>query len=102
MITNNQYYYYIVSFLIFIQTDGCVSEVTAFSSNYYWPETNLGFNVTLDCPCGDLSLGEGRPTASRRCNGNFTTGAQWDVPDNNQCDFDAMTRELCDINQVYR
>ncbi len=74
--------------------------MTTFSSNNYWPETNLGFNVTLDCPCGDLSLGEGRPMATRRCDGSFNTGAQWSISNNDQCDFDNMTRELCDTNMV--
>lgn len=78
-------------------TDGCVSEII---SGLSWAETNLGINATLDCPCGDISLGEGQPTATRRCGGNFTSGAKWEDPEDDSCDFDRMTEDLCNVVQV--
>ena len=74
--------------------------MTSFSPSVYWPETNLGINSTLECPCGDISLGVGQPRASRRCGGTFATGAEWREPLDSSCVFDNRTKELCDVNQV--
>ena len=93
--------YYIVSLSLSLHTtDGCISEVTSFSSSIYWPETNLGSTIELDCPCGDLSLGEGRPIGTRTCSGDFISGAIWNTPNDSVCEFQIQEQELCDITQV--
>ena len=61
--------------MIVFSQDGCTSEPTVFSNSLMWPETDLGQTVTISCPCGDLSLGVGHPSAQRLCNGSFTSRA---------------------------
>ena len=78
-------------------TDGCVSELTMFSDALEWPETDIGQTVSLSCPCGDLSLGVGHPSAQRQCSGSFTSGAQWSSASDTACNFTRSTEELCQV-----
>ena len=65
-----------------------------------WPETNLGQTVTISCPCGDLSLGVGHPSAQRQCTGSFTSGAQWSTANDSSCNFTISTQQLCNALEV--
>ena len=67
-----------------------------------WPETSIGINHTLPCPCGNLSTISGRVNrnAFRFCNGSFITGAVWDAPLQQACNFSATTKKLCQITAV--
>ena len=82
-----------------IYLDGCLSEVT--NTTFIWSETNIGTNATFNCSCGSLSLGTGRPIATRYCTGNFTSGAVWSTPDITQCDFNEQLQLLCNLSLVY-
>ena len=74
--------------------------MTSFDSNVSWPETNLGTTVELNCPCGGLVLGEGRPVAERMCAGSFLTGAVWNSPSDSVCNFDEQTQGFCSVPEV--
>lgn len=65
--------------------DGCPSTVTIIPSisgdknldiTITWPETNIGVNAIVDCPCGsnNSSIGGHKIQASRYCGGDFTYG----------------------------
>ena len=81
-------------------TDGCVSEPTIFSDSLIWSETDLGQTVSISCPCGDLSLGVGHPSAQRQCTGSFTSGAQWSTANDSSCNFTNSTQQLCKALEV--
>ena len=68
-----------------------------FSDALEWPETDIGQTVSLSCPCGDLSLGVGHPSAQRQCSGSFTSGAQWSSASDTACNFTRSTEELCQV-----
>ena len=100
------------SAMILCCPDGCVADVTTLPSPnndstldvvLEWEEANLGDNVSLPCPCGNLSaLGEINFDRSgyRRCGGNFTAGAEWEDGMVSDCDFTLTTRQLCSIAEV--
>ena len=91
-------YYLIIS--TYCAKDGCVSELTMFSDALEWPETDIGQTVSLSCPCGDLSLGVGHPSAQRQCTSataTFTSGARWSNANDAACNFTRSTEELCQV-----
>ncbi len=70
-----------------------------------WPEADLGENVTVQCPCGNLSALSGGNenfvrTASRICGGSFSDGAVWEEAMVLACNFSIATRQLCQIANV--
>jgi hypothetical protein len=71
-----------------------------------WPEMNIGETSVVNCPCGsndgsDGSTGNGvRLTASRYCGGDFTNGAEWDIPKHSSCDFSDLAREICRLRNL--
>ncbi|CAI8042979.1 Adhesion G protein-coupled receptor L3 [Geodia barretti] len=77
----------------FVRFDGCGSEETSLFDNLFsWDETAIGGIRTLACRCDAVDL---RQTADRECGGNFTTGAVWFSPSDQDCDFASITRQLC-------
>jgi hypothetical protein len=68
-----------------------------------WPESDIGQQQTLQCPCGNLLDLDGAAinrTASRVCEGSFTEGALWGPSMHTQCDFTETTRRLCEVVDV--
>ncbi len=70
-----------------------------------WREADLGENVVVQCPCGNLSALSGGGenfirTGSRVCGGNFVTGAMWEEAMVAACNFSIATRQLCQIANV--
>ena len=68
-----------------------------------WSETDIGTNLTLGCPCGNLSAVTGNAvnrTAYRVCRGSFSTGAFWDTAMVSGCNFTSTTRRLCQVANV--
>ena len=51
--------------------------------------------MTLGCPCGGLDLGSSFLVATRKCGGNYTSGAVWEKPFIDPCNFTDTVRELC-------
>ena len=58
-----------------------------------WTAMAIGSNaVVLSCPCAQASLPR---QASRVCAGDLVSGAHWSQSDTSQCQFDALTWDLC-------
>jgi len=93
---------------LFFLSDGCVAETTSIpprsadglTIDLMWPEADLGENVTLPCPCGNLSEGALNRFAYRICGGDFFTGAAWNDPVDDLCDISDVARSLCRIADV--
>ena len=64
-----------------------------------WPETDLGENATVPCPC-DFSLNTTNLLATRLCSGNFQSGAVWAEPCISLCEFAVTARILCRLGEV--
>ena len=96
--------------LVGASTDGCSSDTTMIprhhSSNssmnisINWPESNLGENVTVDCPCGNLTLDSDSLVAYRFCGGNFRTGGRWENPIDTRCIVSDISRRICELANV--
>lgn len=65
-----------------------------------WPESDIGQNQTLQCPCGNLLDPDRAMIASRVCEGSFTEGAMWGLSMHTRCDFAETTRRLCAVVNV--
>ena len=94
-----------------VRADGCPAETTIvgiqqlgiLNITLEWPEADLGKNVILQCPCGDLSDAEGATIsrfASRVCGGTFSMGAEWEASMDTDCDLSITTRRLCQVANV--
>lgn len=89
--------------------DGCPADTTVFKSvegpdfdiTIIWPETNIGINLTLQCPCGNFSLNNTNLFVSRYCGGDFIRGGEWGSLDNRGCNFSLRARKMCRLSQVY-
>lgn len=97
--------------LTFNLSDGCKEEKTVLpplepnelTVVLEWPETDIGVNRMLGCPCGNLSAITGsnvNRTAQRMCVGSFSTGAVWDTAMVRDCNFTSTTRRLCQVANV--
>ena len=51
----------------------------------------------MQCPCDAAPL---LVMAFRRCAGNFVGVVDWAEPDDSQCSFSDMTRQLCALPNV--
>ena len=86
-------------------TDGCPENVTVVASNSSqeldtdlpWPEQPFGGLAEIQCPCEGATL---PITATRRCAGNFISGVQWAEPEDSECAFSDVARELCLLPEV--
>jgi hypothetical protein len=80
--------------------DGCPEDVTTVASNssndldlhLLWSEQPFGGLAEVQCPCDAAPL---LVMAFRRCAGNFVGVVDWAEPDDSQCSFSDMTRQLC-------
>lgn len=96
--------------LVGAPTDGCPSDTTVIpplpSSNsslnisITWPESNLGQNVTVHCPCGNLMLGSNSLIAHRFCGGDFRTGGKWERLNDTRCNASDISRRICELANV--
>ena len=89
--------------------DGCPSDKTVISSHsgkqdlvvmLFWPETNIGEEAVVSCPCGNGSSGGHTLQASRYCGGDFTRGAEWSKGNVAACNFSDLAREICQLRNV--
>ena len=65
-----------------------------------WPETEIGQVASVPCPCGvsDPLIQELRGT--RRCGGTYDTGAMWEEPQCDSCQFTSTRLTLCQLAEV--
>lgn len=91
--------------------DGCPTEETklpgppGFEDLFLilvWPETNLGDNATIECPCGGIDLNSTGLIATRFCGGTYEDGAMWQSPYDVRCNFSVTTRRICKLAEVYK
>ena len=83
------------------QKDGCQKEDTIINGEVLeWPESNIGDTVVISCPCGGIDLSSTGLTASRKCEGSFETGAKWEDPMNEKCNFTETTKAICELAGV--
>ena len=89
--------------------DGCPSSKTVILSSsgrkhlnitLSWPETNIGGQALVNCPCGNGTLDNGLLQATRYCGGNFTNGAKWTEANIAACNFSDLAREICRLKNV--
>ena len=84
--------------------DGCPEEPASTCGNagpVTWPETEIGQVASVPCPCGvsnDPLIQELRGT--RRCGGTYDTGAMWEVPQCDSCQFSDTRLTLCRLAEV--
>ena len=96
--------------LSIIVTDGCKSNNTVIPSyqsgspllnlTIVWPEINIGETIILGCPCGSVDLQSSFLVASRTCGGDYLSGAKWEEPNVDPCNFTDSIRELCLLASV--
>lgn len=94
----------------FFPLDGCPSNSTFIPSHsgnknltitINWPETNIGVEAVVDCPCGgNGTSGGGQLQAYRYCGGDFTNGAVWTTTDVSRCNFSDLARKICRLRNV--
>ena len=82
--------------------DGCPEQMSACGNagNVTWPETEIGQEVSIPCPCGvdDPLIQKLRGT--RRCGGTYDTGAMWEEPQCSICQFSDTRLTLCQLAEV--
>ena len=93
---------------MFLFIDGCSSETVLIPSvtdpslaiSLTWPETNIGEEAIVWCPCGGVDLGNGTLFARRYCGGNFTDGREWGMGHYGPCNFTDRARRICKLAEV--
>lgn len=101
-------YQLLILFLFFSSLDGCASEAITIPSLtdpsldiiLTWPETNIGEEAIVVCPCGGVNLGDRTLFASRYCGGNFTHGKKWSDGHYSSCNFTDRARRICKLASV--
>ena len=82
--------------------DGCPVEtgVCGNVDNVTWTETEIGQVASIPCPCGvsDPLIQELRGT--RRCGGTYDSGAVWEEPQCDSCQFSNTRLTLCQLAEV--
>jgi hypothetical protein len=82
----------------FVRFDGCPNEDSSLEASVFsWEETSIGGVRALSCPCEAADL---RLTATRECGGNFTAGASWLSPLDEDCVFTPITNQLCSLPEL--
>lgn len=92
----------ITSFLLTIQ-DGCPELQESSCSNaglVTWPETEIGQVASVSCPCGVRDPLIQLLRGIRRCGGTYDTGAVWQEPDCDSCQFSNTRLTLCQLAEV--
>ena len=82
-----------------VLADGCAADSTSLDTSSQvlsWSEVSIGTVAEIMCPC--------RVTvpfkATRLCAGDFTSGGQWQEPDDSECNFDDIGSQLCQLPEV--
>ena len=57
-----------------------------------WAETAIGETLEFGCPCDRVTIPR---RAMRVCSGDVATGGRWVDSDVTECQFDALTWDLC-------
>ena len=91
--------------MLAVCVDGCPEEVTSDCSNVApitWPETEIGEETSVRCPCGSEEENPLPPqsVATRRCVGDYVTGARWEGPVCTECQFSDSRLMLCQLTEV--
>ena len=83
--------------------DGCPEESMLNCSNagaVTWPETEIGEDASVLCPCGVSDPLIKELTGTRRCGGTYGTGAMWEEPQCGMCQFSGTRLNLCRLAEV--
>ena len=89
--------------------DGCPLTKTVIPSHsgrqdlnitIYWPESNIGEQVIVNCPCGSSEEVEGLLQATQYCGGDFISHAKWAEGNVAACNFTDLAREICRLKSV--
>ena len=84
--------------------DGCPELPASTCGNVgpvTWPETEIGQVASVPCPCevsNDPLIQE--LTGTRRCGGTYDTGAMWEEPQCDSCQFSDTRLTLCRLAEV--
>ena len=70
-----------------------VHEDERITNSLYWPETQIGQTVFVNCTCGNVTIAR----ASRFCGGDVVTGATWENPDDSACTFTNTVKDICQL-----
>ena len=87
----------------FANLDGCPKLLVSVCGNVdrvTWPETEIGQEASVPCPCGldDPMMQQLR--SNRRCGGTYEGGAEWEEPQCDSCMFSNTRREICALAEV--
>jgi hypothetical protein len=63
---------------------------------FTWGSVRIGETSNVTCP-----IGPSGPSATRTCGGNFSTGATWNTPNDDNCEYKSQkTKEMNKISKV--
>ena len=65
-----------------------------------WPETEIGQVASVPCPCGVSDPLIQLLRGTRRCGGTYDTGAVWEDPQCDFCQFSSTRLTLCSLAEV--
>ena len=65
-----------------------------------WEEAEIYATVMRQCPCGINDTLIAKLMGSRRCEGSYSSGAEWMDPQCNNCSFTQSLNDLCRLTQV--
>ena len=82
--------------------DGCPEDVSpcGTAGAVTWPETEIGQDASVPCPCGVSDPLIRELNGTRRCGGTYGTGAVWEEPECDSCQFSNTTLTLCQLAEV--
>ena len=83
--------------------DGCPEEpmsACGTAGAVTWPETEIGRDASVLCPCGVSDPLIQESTGTRRCGGTYGTGAMWEDPQCGSCQFSDTRLTLCRLAEV--
>ena len=83
--------------------DGCPElpgSVCGNVGSVTWLETEIGQVASVRCPCGVSDPLIQLLRGTRRCGGTYDTGAVWEEPQCDTCQFSSTRRALCQLAEV--
>ena len=83
--------------------DGCPEEAMpacGTAGAVTWPETEIGQPASVPCPCGVSDPLIRDLNGTRRCGGTYGTGAMWEEPQCDMCQFSDTRLDLCRLAEV--
>ena len=87
----------------FVNPDGCPKLPDSICGNndrVTWPETEIGQEASIPCPCGVSDPLVQQLRGTRRCGGTYDTGAVWEEPQCDSCIFSNTRLTLCQLAEV--